>query len=180
MKKIKIILLAMVFTVALAGCGTKNNAAQSSSTNNTGADAYIIKINDSKAALDAFNSKGIIFFYIDGSALGKIALQELQELATEYKVNVYCINVNDSKFKKDSSDANMKQIYAKIDSKAKYLDDKTTLMTPDIYEIENGAIKNHELGLAVDNLNVDKPTDDNIKAIKESYRSLFVSQANNK
>lgn len=170
MKKIKIILTILVLTLVLSGCG---NSSTNTDTNVT----YVVSGADSATILNAFDTNGIFYFYLKGSKLGDAVLTELTELANEYKVKVYPVDLSGSDFLKSSTDTNVQAMYTKIGKNAKFSKDGITLTTPTLFEIENGEIKNSVLGVPVNNLSKDSLTDDNLKDIKESYRSVFEAQS---
>jgi len=167
MKKVKIILTTLVLLLALAGCQNKSTTSSE----------YLISGADSATILNAFNTNGIVYFYIQGSKLGDAGLKELTELSNEYKVKVYAVNLLNTNFLKSSTDTNVQAMYTKMGDKAKFLDDGITLTTPYVFEIENGEIKNTVQGISAKDLNADNLTDDNLKDIKDSYKSMFEAQS---
>jgi|GEM_PF-2364907 len=174
MKKIKIILSLLMITTVLAGCSLTNNGSSNSSTSTSAStNEYIITTTETSDLLSAVNNGGLIYFYINGSNLGNAVLSKVSELASEYKTKVYVVNVNDAKYSKDTTDDNVKAVYAKLGDKLKFIDSSKVLMTPVLYYIKDGAVSDSIVGVNIEKLDANNITNDNLNAIKEYYRPLF-------
>jgi len=174
MKKVKIILTALALTLVLAGCSlTNNNSAQSTSTEST--IDYVVQVTDATELANVANNSGLIFFYIKDGALGAACLEQVSDLAKEYKIKVYSVNIGDSKYLKNTTDADMQIVYKKLETYAQYLDDNT-LVTPSLYEFKDGKPVNLVVGVPKDIVQNGNISSDALSTIKESYRPLFESQ----
>jgi|GEM_PF-3719984 len=176
MKKIKLLLIALILTLTLAGCSFSGNSnSTSSTTESTEATEYKLEGNleeviDFNTLKTIFDTKGIVIFYSPYGSIDKALLEQLKSLGNEYNTKVYC--VKSSNFNKNSTDTNIQYVLSKISSGITNYNGDGSVTTPDFYEIKDGKIVNRVFGISTQ-MDFDNPTDDNKKQLKELYRSYF-------